>query len=140
MADLKERDRVKPQSAAAATPRDEFDRDLNPNPMAGQNIDAAGHHPERRARTAKDVKSIHRRLNDWSDADLDQVPVLPEGARLEQNATYLDIASLQAEEFTATGDMTAEEGQCLVAKSSVPYEIWNRLRGVDDVRRTGVAT
>ena len=140
MADLKERDRVTPQSAGASTPRDEFDRDLNPNPMAGQNIDAAGHHPEQRARTAKDVKSIHRRFDDWSDAHLEQVPVLPEGARLEQGATYLDIGSLQAKEFTATGGMVADEGQCLVAKSSVPYEIWNRLRGVNDARRTGVAS
>jgi hypothetical protein len=140
MKDVKERDRMKPQAAAASAPRDEFDRDLNPNPMAGQNIDAAGYHPEQSTRTAKDVKNIHRRFDDWSDADLDQVPVLAEGTRLEQNATYLDAANLQAEEFTATGDMVAEEGQCLVAKSSVPYQIWNRLRGVNDVRRTGVAT
>lgn len=139
MADVKERDRVKPQAAASA-PRDEFDRDLNPNPMAGQNIDAAGPHREQQARTAKDVKNVHRRFDDWSDDDLEQVPILPEGTRLEQNATYLDVANLQAEEFTATGGMVAEEGQCLVAKSSVPYQIWNRLRGVNDVKRTGVVS
>ena len=141
MADMKERDRVTPQAAAASAPRDEFDRDLNPHSMAGQNIDAAGAHAEKRARTAKDVKTLHRsRLNDWSDSDLDQIPVIPAGSRLEQGATYLDIANLQGEEFTATGDMIAETDQCLVEKSSVPYQLWNRLRGVNDVRRTGVAS
>jgi hypothetical protein len=141
MSDRKERDRVTPQAAAASAPRDEFDRDLNPDPMAGQNIDAAGAHAERRARTARDVKSLHRsRFNDWSDDDLDQVPIVASGSRLEQGATYLDIGNLQGEEFTATADMTAEEGQSLVLKSSVPYQIWNRLRGVNDVKRTGVAS
>lgn len=140
MADVKQRDQVTPQAGAASAPRDEFDRDLNPDPMAGQNIDAAGVHREQQGRTAKDVKPLHRsRLNDWSDADLDQIPIVPAGARLEQGATYLDMANLQGEEFTASANMVAEPGRLLVLKSSVPYQIWNRLRGIEDPQRTGAA-
>lgn len=136
MADRKQQDHIKPQVAAASAPRDQFDRDLNPNLMAGQNIGAAGIHPERRARTAKDVKDAHAQLRDWSDDDLDEVPIVPPGSRLEQNATYLDLDARQPREFTATGDMTARSDQCLVEKSTVPYQLWNRLRGVTDVQRT----
>ncbi len=75
MSDMKERDRLKPQAAAASAPADQFDRDLNPNTMAGQNIGSAGKHPEKHGRTAKGVKDVHAVLSDWSDDDLDQIPV-----------------------------------------------------------------
>jgi hypothetical protein len=136
MADVKERDQVKPQTAPEATQGDQFDRDLHPNRMAGQNIGAVGAHDEQRARTARDVKAVHARLRDWSDADLDQVPILPSGSRLEQDATYLELRDGSPREFTATGDMTVQPGQCLIAKSGVPYQLWNRLRGVTDPART----
>lgn len=136
MADRKERDRIPPQAATAAARADEFDRDLNPEPLAGQNIGADQDDAGRR--TAKDVKEIHAVLNDWSDEDLDQVPIVPTGTRLEQNATYLDLSAPTSREFTARGDMSATPGQCLIAKSEVPYQLWNRLRGVDDVNRTGI--
>jgi hypothetical protein len=96
-------------------------------------------HPETGARTMRDVKDLHARYRDWSDSDLQQVPILPAGSRLEQNATYIDLAESEPREFTATGDMQAAERQRIVPKSAVPYEIWNRLLGIEDVRRTGVA-
>lgn len=136
MSDMKERDRLKPQAAAASAPADQFDRDLNPNTMAGQNIGSAGKHPEKHGRTAKGVKDVHAVLSDWSDDDLDQIPVVPDGARLEQDATYIDLSAPTRREFTATGDMSAERGQCLIAKKEVPYELWNRLRGVEHAGRT----
>ena len=139
MADIKQRDGITPQAATESTRKDQFDRDLNPDPMAGQNLGDGRSDTEKRARTAKDVKEIHARFRDWSDDDLDEVPVLPEGSRLEQNASYLDLSSSHPREFTATGNMSAEQGQCLVAKNQVSYEIWNRLRGIEDVNRTGVA-
>ena len=38
--------------------------DLSPNAMAGQNVGAAGPHPELDARTAYELKDLHRRLAD----------------------------------------------------------------------------
>jgi hypothetical protein len=136
MADMKERDRITPQEATASNRADQFDRDLNPNPMAGQNIGRDGEHSGKHGRTARDVKDVHAMLSEWSDDDLAQVPVVPAGTRLEQNATYLDLSATTPREFTATGGMSAERDQCLVAKSDVPYQLWNRLRGVHDVERT----
>jgi hypothetical protein len=138
MADTKQRDQTKPQTRTTRAVADEFDQDLHPNPMAGQNISAEGEHPEQFGRTAKDVKQLHARYREWSDADLAQVPILPDGSRLEQGATYMDLAG-DAAEFTATGDISVQPGQCVVAKTAVPYQVWNRLLGIQNVARTGVA-
>jgi len=114
----------------------EYQNDLNPNAAAGINFGLVGPHPEKDAhRTAYDVKEAHRRLNDFTDDLLKQIPILPAGSRLEQNATYMDLTDRQ--EFTATSDMEARPEQFLVPKSEVDYQLWNRLRGVTDPARTG---
>jgi len=115
MADVRENDRVPPQVGAGT--------------MEGQNIGATGDHAERRSRTAKDVKALHDRFNDWLDSDLDEIPILPEGARLEQGATYIDLKDDRALEFVATGGMQAAADNWYVAKDNVPYQLWNRLLG-----------
>jgi hypothetical protein len=106
--------------------------------MAGQNIGATGPHTEKTARTMRDVKDLHARYRDWSDSDLQQVPIVPAGSRLEQGATYIDLDEAEPREFTATGDMQAAARQHIVAKSSVPYEVWNRLLGIENVQRTAL--
>jgi hypothetical protein len=115
MADIKQQDRVPPQVGAGT--------------MQGQNIGAAGEHPEKWARTARDVKRLHARFSDWLDSDLDEVPVLPTGARLEQGAVYIDLNDERPVEFVATGGMEATARHCYVPKREVPYSIWNRLVG-----------
>jgi hypothetical protein len=138
MADIKQNTTAKPQ-AARAFDGDEYESDLNPQPMAGQNIGAAGAHPEKRTRTLRDFKELHARFNQWSDGDLKQIPVMPEGSRLEQDATYVDLMAATPREFTATGNMQAGAGHRYVPKTEVPYELWNRLLGIKHVRRTGIA-
>ena len=59
-----------------------------------------------------------------------QIPVLPQGSRLEQGATYIDLNNLERGEFTATGDMEAGPDNWYVPKTEVPYEIWNGLVGL----------
>lgn len=140
MSDTKQPATVKPQTAATIGQSDEYDGDLHPQTMAGQNLGATGRHPEKHARTAHEVKALHARYRDWSDSDLKQIPIVPKGSRLEQNATYVDLAVGQPKEFTATGAMVAESGHLYVPKSEVPYELWNRLLGVKDVTRTGIAS
>jgi hypothetical protein len=113
--------------------------DLNPNPAAGQNYGAAGTTRVKAARTLYDLKDLHRRFQDWPDDDLRQVPVVPAGERLEQGATYIDLAQDDPHEFTARGDMSATPQHCFVPKSEVDYQLWNRLIGVQNPERLGTA-
>lgn len=95
----------------------------------GQNIGPGLTEREVPLPTAYDVKRIHRALDDFRDDDLKQIPILPVGSRLQQGATYLDLAADRPEEFKTTGGLTAEPGHYYVPKDRVPYEIWNRLIG-----------
>lgn len=110
----------------------EYERDLNPDRMEGQNIGTS----EAGLMNAYDRKEMHRALRDFDDDELRSIPVLSEGQRLQQGATYLDLSNRERGEFTATGEMEAMEGHCIIPKDEVPYTLWNRLRGIDDPRRT----
>jgi hypothetical protein len=125
------RDRPQPEQKH---PR-EWAGDLNPDRMEGQNLGMQSAEAERMERTAYDLKEVHRSLPGIRDDELKQIPVLPPGQRLQQGATYLDLADPGREEFTATGEMSADQGSWVVAKSQTPYALWNRLRGVDDPER-----
>lgn len=117
---------------------EEYRADLNPDAAAGINYGGVGPHPERdNPRTAFDVKEAHRLLRDFADDQLKQLPIMPAGSRLEQDATYIDLADPDRREFKATSGMEARPGQLLVPKSEVDYQLWNRLRGVTDPARTG---
>lgn len=70
------------QLAGFDPPRDEFDRDLSPNHLAGQNLGPLTDAANRPQRSAFDVKPIHRALRDWPDAELKAIPVLEEGTPL----------------------------------------------------------
>ncbi len=113
----------------------EWEGDLNPHDLAGESHGAVTPHPGKTARTAYDVKSLHRRLHDIDDADLKQIPVLPEGTRLAQGGTYLDLADPEGREFTASAQDVAALGTYYVPKNEVPYPLWNRLIGVENPSR-----
>jgi hypothetical protein len=114
----------------------EWERDLNPDHMAGQNVGIRAGDRETGLRTAYDVKELHRSLSHLNDDALKQIPVLPEGERLQQGATYLDLRHPGQGELTALGDMVAGPENAYVPKDRVPYSVWNVLRGVDDPERT----
>ena len=101
-------------------------------------LNGRGPHPEKNnPRTAYDVQEAHRLLSDFNDDQLKRIPVLPAGSRLEQDATYIDLADPERREFTATSGMEAAPQSLLVPKSEVDYQLWNCLRGVTDPARTG---
>ena len=81
---------------------------------------------ERSDRNAFDLKPAHRTLSEIPDDVLRRIPVVSEGSRLKQGATYVDIASA-GKEFSANGDMRAGRGSLLVPKAAVDYEAWNLL-------------
>lgn len=117
--------------------QDEWQRDLNPDPLAGQNVGTQGSEREKNVPTAYEVKDVHRQMNNFTDDELKQIPILPPGTRLEQGATYIDLMDPERKEFTAMGDMTASPQNRYVAKTEVGYQLWNRLIGVENPERTG---
>lgn len=66
-------------------------------------------------------------LQDFSDDELKQIPVLPEGAGLDEGATYVDLMDVARREFTGRGVATVRGRQLVIPKSEVEYELWNRL-------------
>lgn len=114
---------------------EEYRKDLNPQPLAGENYGTTA--DERRASPVllADIKEAHKRLPDLSTDELRRIPVVREDSRLEQGATYVDLAGGRRE-FTATAEMKAEPGAWIVPKQAVEYPLWNRLIGVREPERT----
>jgi hypothetical protein len=120
-------DREPKQQARQKHP-DEWQRDLNPDHLAGQNIGPESE-PRDSELTAFHLRKRGRELRGLDDDDLKQVPVLAEGTRLQQGATYVNLADDTPREFRATGALVAEAGDAYAPKDRVPYEVWNRLIG-----------
>lgn len=120
---------------------DDFDRDLHPNTGAGINYQGQGADPEMSAPSADTFEELHVILRDFHNDELRRIVVLQPGDRLEQGATYLDLRKPDREEFTATGEMVVGPPNInlIVPKSQVDYQLWNRLRGVDNPERLGQA-
>jgi len=107
---------------------DEWQRDLNPNRLAGQNIGSEADVRRGSERTAFHLRKSGMTLG-GDDDELKQVPVLAEGERLQQGATYVDLTQRPPREFTARSDMSVPANHAYVAKDRVPYQVWNRLLG-----------
>jgi hypothetical protein len=121
-------DRTPKQQAHQKHP-DEWQRDLNPNHLAGQNIGSDALDAESPHLTAFHLRKRGHEFGGLDDNDLKQVPLLPEGTRLQQGATYVNLAEGSPQEFTATANVTAQPGDAYAPKDRVPYEVWNRLIG-----------
>lgn len=114
----------------------EFDKyrgDLNPNFRAGQQYD--GDHYD--TIPAAEVKAIHDRYPDWDDELLESIPVMVVGSRLEEGATYFDLAKPEAGEWTGMNNITVADGEWIVPKSDVEYDVWSLITGVTDPQRLG---
>lgn len=120
---------------------DDFDHDLHPNTGAGVNHQPDGANPELAAPSAEALTHLHAVLADFTNDELKRIVVLQPGDRLEQGATYLDLRKPDREEFRATGNIVVGPPNInlIVPKSQVDYQLWNRLRGVDNPERTGQA-
>jgi len=113
-------------------------QDLNPDASKGLNWGLAGVHPEKHdPRTAKDVKPLHRLLRDFYDDELNRIPLLPTGARLEANATYINLSMTQPREYTAEGREEVGAEDWIVPKSEVDYRLWNKLLDFKNPARGG---
>jgi hypothetical protein len=105
-----------------------YQQDLNPDASKGINWGLAGPHPEKGSpRTAYDAKDIHQALRNYSDDVLKRIPIMPPGARLESNATYVNLKNPQHGEFTAEGNEEVGRDDWIIPKTEVDYELWNQL-------------
>lgn len=118
---------------------EDWDRDLNPDGMAGRNSGPEDARAEKAAPAAEDLKAVHRRLHWLTDEAPRRIPVLPAGSRLKQGATYIGLKAAEPREFTATGDREAGPATWYVPTSEVDYQLWNRLIGLDTPERLGIA-
>jgi hypothetical protein len=84
---------------------------LNSDALSGPDVGPPELQTETSAPTAYNVEEVHRLLQGFSDAELKRIPVLPEGSRLEQGATYIDLADPARREFTATSDIHVRPGE-----------------------------
>ncbi len=116
---------------------EDWQKDLNPHPMAGRNVGLEGEHPEKDAPNASEIKEIQRQLPELTNDELKQIPVLPAGSRLEQGAKYINLKDAKPKEFVAMGVMEAGPDNWYVPKTEVGYQLWNRLTGVQNPERTG---
>jgi hypothetical protein len=116
---------------------DSFDQDLHPNIGAGINDNDVGANPEQNAIPAYEIKEAHDILDGFRDDELKRIMILPEGSVLEQGATYFDLRHGGRGEFTAERPETVGPANLnmFVPKSVVDYELWNKLRGVNDPER-----
>jgi hypothetical protein len=117
---------------------DEWEQDLHPQPMARRNVGLEGLHPEKEndAPNAYEIKKLHRLLEGYIDDELKQIRVLPQGSRLQQGATYIDLNDPERKEFTAMGGgMEAGSSNWYVPKTEVSYWLWNRLIGLQNPDR-----
>jgi hypothetical protein len=106
---------------------DQWEQDLNPRRLQGQNIGRNPIQSDPTARTAADIKNLVERLAGFSSDELAQIPIVPVGTQLKQGAVYLDLREPAPVPFTATAGIVAEERNYYTPKAEVPYEHWNRL-------------
>jgi hypothetical protein len=78
--------------------------------------------------TACDVTEARLLLQDeFTDDELRQIRLVPEGTRLDEGAVYVDLRDPAREEIRAAAEMAAGEAHLLVAKTDVDEPTWNRL-------------
>ena len=90
-------------------------------------------HPGQARRTALEVRAEHRVLGGFADAELEGMPLVPEGTRLSRRAWYLDLHNPARADFVAEGDEVVDPGQHVIARKEVSSASWDELRRACDV-------
>lgn len=108
----------------------DLERDLHKDVPPGENVDASAPQSEAMGLSADMLKDLHERLPGLTDAELKRIPVEPEGYRLREGATYVDLRDPNLTPFVAMGGMVARPGSALAPKSATDYLVWNRIVGV----------
>lgn len=118
---------LNPQERISRDLEREFHKDVPP----GENVDATAPRTEAMGLTADALKDLHDRLPGLTDAELKRIPIEPEGYRLREGSTYVNLRDPSLTPFVAMGGMVAEPGAALAPKSATDYLVWNRIVGVE---------
>ena len=113
----------------------ELDRDLHKDIPAGQNLGSDMPQSENLGLSADALKDLHTRLPGLTDAELKSIPIEPEGYRLREGSTYVNLRDPDLKPFVATGGMQVEPGDAIAPKSATDYLVWNRIVGVETPER-----
>ncbi|MBJ7600555.1 MAG: hypothetical protein JF888_01025 [Candidatus Dormibacteraeota bacterium] len=103
--------------------KDDFSEDLNKAAAAPEAGDVEA------TVSATELKDAHELFPQLDSAELEQLPILKPGTRLEQGAVYLDLSKLARGPFKAIGGQEAPEGHLYVSKRDLDHEMWKRLTG-----------
>jgi hypothetical protein len=117
----------KPQDAKKHP--EEWESDLNPERLEGQNI-GGRKVDELSSRTAADLREFAETLSAFDRAELAQIPIVPPGMRLKQGGVYLGLSEPSPRPITATGDISAGPENLYISKAEIPYDYWNRLLAI----------
>jgi hypothetical protein len=98
--------------------RDEVPHELEPHP-SNRELHAAGVG----SRAAGSDKHVYVRLPDWTDAELEQLPLLEPGTHLEQGSVYFDLNDPERGAFTATGSEEVDAGDRYVPKRLTHHDL-----------------
>ena len=77
---------------------------------------------------ASTLPSLAQRLAEFSEDELERIPVVQVGARLRPRAVYVDLNADMRREFMADGQVASPDN-AYGPKADVEYELWNRLVG-----------
>ncbi len=94
---------------------------------------------EPQSMTAYDIKETHDLLPDLSADELQRLHVAAPGSPLVENAKYIDLRHRERGEIQARAGMLGNDVHWYVLKNDVDYQLWNKLLGTPDVRRTGTS-
>ncbi len=125
-------DKVQKQPGGHPEAGYDFEQDLRPDNLAGENHGLRNPSTVDFSHSAEDIKGLHTRLADLTDDELKSIVIVKAGSRLEQGAKYIDLNHLEQGEFVAMSNMTAEPGHFYVPKKETDYVLWNRLNQVDN--------
>ena len=77
---------------------------------------------------ALDVRGDHRVLSGFSDHELAELALMPEGMPLRRYRLYLDLHDPGRAEFAAEGTEVVKPVQRLVARDGADPDVWSALR------------
>ncbi|XYH94149.1 hypothetical protein ACMHYB_40810 [Sorangium sp. So ce1128] len=129
-----------PARQANQKPPDELQRDLNPNHMAGQNIEGDPSTLDPSVELASDIDDPTRQLQGSTSDEPRESPGLPEGARPLQDAVYVDLAGSERRALSGARSGPPRRGSrgrdsTWCTNPGAPHMDWNRLVRVNDPQR-----